>query len=70
MVGRQCVKDLGDARSRNDDLCLSARESAQWSRDEHGDSRVVLHDVTPTQANVSRDPTARSSGSAIRRRSR
>jgi hypothetical protein len=70
MGGLQCVKDLGDARSRNDDLCLSARESAQWSRDKHGYSRVVLHDVTPTQVNVSRDPTSRSSGSAIRRRSR
>ena len=70
MGGVEGVKDLRHGRTGHSDFGFSSRESAQRRRDEHGNTRVVLHDVTPTQANVSRDPRARSSDSAIRRRSR
>jgi hypothetical protein len=64
------VKDLRHTRTAYDDLGFSGRESAQRCWNEHGNARLVLHDVTPTQTNVSRDPRVRWSDSAIRRRSR
>src|SRR5215213_2516379 len=62
------IEDLCHARPGHGHLGLSARKSAQRSWYEHGDLRVVLHDSTPNQVNVSRDPRARSSDSVIPRR--
>src|SRR5215204_578321 len=70
MGSLECVKDLRHARAAYNDLGFSGRESAQRRWDEHGNAHVVLHYVTPTQMNVSRDPRVRWSDSATLRRSR